>query len=223
MAERNLGMLVAAVAIFAAPFLTSSLEAQQVAGGRVRVLVPDFQPMGRENKNFGKDLAEELREAIGQLNTHAAVDEDDIKDALKRFKRKMEDLNCTLARQLAAQSNYGVVLCATYAASGTGIEVLDVKFVDAAGDGEEFLVASFMSSRGQEAQAAAHIVEEFALFVEQSRRAIICGEYARSQQWEQSLENCDIATAGLRHFDRTWAPRGRAPRHLDRTPTRLGV
>lgn len=178
--------------MLAAPFWTSGVDAQQSASSRYRVLVPDFQPTAAEDKNFGKDLAEELREAIGQLNTHTAVDKDDIKEGLKRFKLKMEDLNCIRSRQLAQQANYEVVLCASYQASGAGIEVYDIQFVDT-GSGEAFAVAPIMSARKSEANAAGEIVAAFELFVEQARRATFCSQYAQSQQWEQSLENCDIA------------------------------
>ena len=192
MAGRNLGILVAAAAMLVAPVLTAGVEAQESASSRYRVLVPDFQPEGQEDKNFGKDLADELRELIGQLDTHTAVDEDDIKDGLKRFKLKMEDLDCIRARQLAQQSNYEVVLCAAYSASGAGIEITGIKFVGT-GTGEEFLVESIMSARKQEAEAAQEIVAQFELFVEQTRRATFCSQYAQSQNWEQSLESCDRA------------------------------
>jgi tetratricopeptide (TPR) repeat protein len=192
MARRNLGFFVVAAAMLAAPFVTFGVDAQQSASSRYRVLVPDFQPAGSEDKNFGKDLAEELREAIGQLNTHTAVEKDDIKDGLKRFKLKMEDLNCVRSRQLAQQNNYEVVLCASYRATGAEMEVFDIQFVDTR-SGESFAVPSVMSARKDEATAAAAIVDEFQLFVEQARRATFCSQYAQSQQWEQSLENCDIA------------------------------
>jgi len=192
MAGRRLGTLFAAVAVLATPFFMNGVEAQQSASSRYRVLVPDFQPMNNEDDDFGKDLAEELREAISQLNTHTAVDKDDIEDALDRFNMDMEDLNCIRSRQLASQSNYQVVLCATYAASGTGYEISGIQFVDTQ-SGEPFLVDPIMSGEDMEEAAAADIVSQFELFVDQTRRATFCQQYAQSQQWEQALDNCNRA------------------------------
>ena len=42
----------------------TALQAQQTVGGRFRVLIPDFQPMNDEDDDFGKDLADELRDLI---------------------------------------------------------------------------------------------------------------------------------------------------------------
>ena len=50
-----------------------------------------------------------------------------------------------------------------------------------------------MSADKQEEQAAAQIVDRFKLFVEQTRVAVFCVDYAQSQQWNSSLENCDRA------------------------------
>ncbi|MCH1933118.1 hypothetical protein L9G16_23525, partial [Shewanella sp. A25] len=78
---------------FVLTFLGSiPLEAQQTISGRWRVLIPDFQPLNNEDDDFGKDLADELRDLIDDMLTHSAVDEDDIKDALKEYDLDMEDL-----------------------------------------------------------------------------------------------------------------------------------
>ena len=85
---------------------STALQAQQTVSSRFRVLIPDFQPVNDEDDDFGKDLADELRDLIDDMLTHSAVDEDDIEDALKQFDLDMEDLNCIVARQLAQQNNY---------------------------------------------------------------------------------------------------------------------
>ena len=124
--------------------------------------------------------------------THSAVDEDDIEDALDQFDLDWEDLNCILARQLAQQNNYQVVLCAQYSGTEEAWTIQDISFVDS-GTGETFEVDPIMSARDMEEQAAAQIVRSFEFFVEQTRVAIFCGDYAASQQWESALENCDRA------------------------------
>ena len=189
--RRPLGVSVSV--LFALTVLGSTvLEAQQTVSSRYRVLIPDFQPMNGEDDDFGKDLADELRDLIDDMLTHAAVDEDDIKDALKRFDLDMKDLNCILARQLAQQSNYQVVLCARYTGSKEAWQIQDIRFVDSA-TGETAKLDPVLSADKMEAQAAAQIVTSFERFVEQTRVAIFCGDYAASQQWESALQNCDRA------------------------------
>jgi len=179
--------------LFALTLLGSTaLLAQQTVSGRFRVLIPDFQPINDEDDDFGKDLADELRDLIDEMLTHRAVDEDDIKDALKEFDLKMEDLNCIIARQLAQQNNYQVVLCARYQGNKEAWQIQNIRFVDSA-TGEVFEVDPVMSADKMEEEAARQIVQRFALFVEQTRVAIFCRDYAQSQQWENSLTNCDRA------------------------------
>ena len=171
---------------------STALQAQQTVSSRFRVLIPDFRPMNDEDDDFGKDLADELRDLIDDMLTHSAVDEDDIEDALDEFDLDMEDLNCIVARQLAQQNNYQVVLCARYAGSKEAWQIQDIRFVDS-GTGEVFEVDPIMSAEEMEEEAAQQIVERFGLFVEQTRVAIFCRDYAQSQQWENSLTNCDRA------------------------------
>ena len=179
--------------LFVAPVMASTaLGAQQTVSSRFRVLIPDFRPLNGEDNRFGERLADRLRDQVSDLNTHVAVEEDDIRDALKRFDLDMEDLNCVRARQLAQQTNYEVVLCAEYTGTRERWEVQNIKFVDST-TGEEFPVAPIVSARGQEEQAAEQIVDVFKLFVEQTRVAVFCMDYAQSQQWASSLGNCDRA------------------------------
>lgn len=194
--RRGLSLLAALAAIVALAPLGNGLSAQQNVTGRFRVLIPDFQPADEDTKDkFGKKLAEELRKEIDNLNTHAPVDKDDIKDALSRFKMDMDELTCIRARQLAQQSNYQVVLCATYTeVSNKVFEVTGVQFVDVP-TGEVFAVEPFRVEEKQEKQAAAHIIEEFALFTEQARASASCGQYFESQNWGGALQSCDRALA----------------------------
>ena len=171
---------------------STALQAQQTVSSRFRVLIPDFQPMNGEDDDFGKDLAEELRDLIDEMLTHSAVDEDDIDDALDQFDLDMEDVTCIIARQLAQQNNFQVVLCAGYTGTEEAWQIQNIRFVDS-GTGETFEVDPVMSAKDMEEEAAATIVESFQLFVEQMRVAIFCGDYAASQQWENALQNCDRA------------------------------
>ena len=171
---------------------STALQAQQTVSSRFRVLIPDFQPINDEDDDFGKDLADELRDVIDDMLTHSAVDEDDIEDALDEFDLDMEDLTCIVARQLAQQNNYQVVLCARYAGTKEAWQIQDIRFVDS-GTGEEFAVDPIMSAENMEQEAAQQVVQRFELFVEQTRVSIFCRDYAQSQQWENSLTNCERA------------------------------
>ncbi len=185
--------LTAVAAVMAATaFGAAQASAQQNVSSRWRVLVPDFRHTAGGDKKFGERLADELRDLISELNTHVAVEEGDIKDELKRFGLKMQDLDCVRARQLAQAGNYQVVLCAEYSGDKSAFMVSGIQFIDVA-TGEAFDVDPIRSADKQQAAAARDIVEAFTLFVEQSRRAVFCGDYAASQQWDSAMENCDIA------------------------------
>ncbi len=215
--RRPLGVLIA---VLSALTLSTTLQAQQTVSSRYRVLIPDFQPINEEDDDFGKDLADELRDKIDEMLTHSAVDEDDIKDALKQFDRDMEDLNCILARQLAQQANYQVVLCARYSGNEDAWQIQNIRFVDSA-TGEVFDVDPVVSAKDMEEEAAVEIVRSFELFVEQTRVAIFCGDYAASQQWESSLENCDRALELNPNANTSRYTRASVLRQLDRFPESL--
>jgi tetratricopeptide (TPR) repeat protein len=202
--------------LFALTVLGSTgIEAQQTVSSRFRVLIPDFQPMNDEEEGFGRDLAEELRDLIDEMLTHSAVDKDDIEDALDEFDLDWEDVNCIVARQLAQQNNYQVVLCAQYSGTREEWQIQNVSFVDS-GTGETFPVDPIMSARGMEEQAAQQIVDGFELFVEQTRVGIFCGDYAASQQWEPALQNCDRALELNSNANTSRYTRASILRQLDR-------
>jgi len=178
--------------IMASMALNVPASAQESVSGRFRVLIPQFLPMNDEDDGFGDKLADRLRDQIDDLNTHAAVSERDINNQIKEFKIKKEDVNCITARQLAAQANHPVVLCAEYSGTKEAYEVQNIKFISV-DTGEEYGVDPVMSADKQEEDAARQIVQQFALFVEQQRVAVFCGDYAASQQWEAAMQNCDRA------------------------------
>ena len=185
--------LAAVAAVMAATaFGAAQAQAQQSVSSRFRVLVPDFRHTAGGDKKFGEKLADEVRDLISDLDTHVAVKEGDIKDELKRFGLKMQDLDCVRARQLAQAGNYQVVLCAEYSGDKSAFTVSAIQFI-AVENGEAFDVDPIQSADKQEKAAAREMVQAFALFVEQSRRAQWCGDYAASQQWDSAMENCDIA------------------------------
>ena len=159
--------------------------------GRFNVLIPYFEPLGGADDDFGKDASEELRDLINTLVTHQPVEEDDIKDEAKRFDLKIEDLNCIRTRQLSAQMNAEVALCASYTENPDKSWTVNAEFW--AVDGESFVVSEITVGEKEEERAANHIFTEFDLYIQQIRAAAICGDYYASQQWDNALRNCDQA------------------------------
>ncbi len=186
----RLGLLsLAAIALVGIPFQSQDLSAQD-ASARMRVMVPDVPPQGEASKKFGERLADELRDLINDMATHQPVEEKEIKDALKRFDMKMEDLNCIRTRQLGQQIQAELVFCGTYNREGEGWRV-EGSFVASNGEALEVEPIS-VPDRGQE-EAAQHFFESLELLVEQVRYAQFCAEYATSEVWESALEACDRA------------------------------
>ena len=102
----RLTIILSAAAILLAP--AADLAAQD--GGRFRVLIPYFTPLEEADDDFGKDASKELRELMGTLPTHVAMSENDIKDAVKPFDMKIQDLTCVLTVQLASQISVPVAV-----------------------------------------------------------------------------------------------------------------
>ena len=129
----RLGLLaVITVALAATAFQPRALVAQE-ASARFRVLVPDVPPAGTESRKFGERFAKQLREMINDMATHQPVEEKELKDALKRFDMKMEDLTCVKTRQLGQQIQAEVVFCGSYAKEGEGWHV-EGSFVSSSGE-----------------------------------------------------------------------------------------
>jgi len=186
----RLGLLAVVTAALATiPLQPNTLRAQE-ASARFRVLVPDVPPTGDESRKFGERLADELRNLINDMATHQPVEEKEIKDALKRFDMKMEDLDCIRTRQLGQQIQAELVFCGQYSREGEGWRVQG-SFVSSAGEALEVEPVS-VDDKGQKA-AAEHFFSSLQLMVDQMRFAQFCGDYASSQQWEQALTNCDRA------------------------------
>lgn len=174
--------------LFVAPL---SAQAQQ-AGGRFRVLIPDLFPAQGTDKDFGKDMAEDLRELMSSLNTHSAIDKDDIEDNLDRFDMKMDQLNCVRTRQLGAQMNAEVALCADYVREGEQISLSNIQFVDMQSS-QVFEVDPITVNRRDHEGAAQQVFQAFDAYVQQVRFRAFCFDYANSSQWDNALRNCNDA------------------------------
>ncbi|HUF12760.1 MAG TPA: hypothetical protein VMN78_06660 [Longimicrobiales bacterium] len=176
----------AAIALVGALALAGPASAQE--SGRFRVLVPDLEAQGGADSGFGEDVADELRDLIDDMPTHAPVTEREVRDALRRFRIDADDLDCVRSRQLAVQLAAELVMCGSYDRGRN----LTAAFI-AARTGERFDVEPFAAARDRD--AARHIFEQFRAYVDQLRQTAFCVEYVGSQQFSNALETCERAVA----------------------------
>jgi len=181
-------LILAAVAMVFGP--AAFAEAQD--GGRFRVLVPYFEPLEGARDNFGKDASKELRELMDGLATHRAISEGDIKNEVKNFNMKIEDLDCIRTRQLASQIDAPVAICASYTEQANQNVVVNAEVWNIQAS-ESFDIEPFTVHRDQKEEAAQRIFQSFDRYNTQVRSAAICADYAASQQWDNALRNCDEA------------------------------
>lgn len=183
--KRLTGAIAAAAAVVGLAASVSVAEAQQ---SRFRVLVPNLEPREGARKNFGEDVAKELRNLIDDMATHAAVEDRALRDALRKYDLKADELSCIQWRQLAVQMNVELVMCGSYQDAG-GMQI-SAEF-QGAKTGEPFEVPQF--SQGDAKQAAQQIFQAFEGYVNQLRLASFCLDYVNSQQWDNALSTCDEA------------------------------
>jgi len=189
----RLRMLVtlAAVALLFAP--ASQVVAQD--GGRFRVLIPYFTPLGDSDDGFGKDGSEELRDLFENMATHVALDKNAIEDEADRFDLKMDELDCIRTRQLAAQVDVPVAICVTYTERPDKTVAVDAQVWDVKAS-ESFEIEPFeVPERDGDKAAAQQIYEQFERYSTTVRAAAICNDYFASQQWENALRNCNESLA----------------------------
>ena len=214
---RGTRLLMTCITVAAVGVPTAGLQAQDM--GRYRVLIPNFQPLDGADDDFGKDAAEDLRELVNGLATHQPIEKKEIESSLKRFKMKMDELDCIRTRQLAAQINAQVALCASYTEQNNQV-VVNAEFWDIASS-ESFKVDPTTVGEKADAEAAQHIFDQFDRYVQQVRFAQFCGEYAQSQQWDNALRNCDQALELNPDAVGTRYQRARILYEMDRYPEAL--
>jgi len=184
-------LVFSAAAMILAP---AAQVAAQSEGGRFRVIIPYFAPLEGAKDNFGKDASKELRELMEGMATHVAMSENDIKDEAKKFDLKIDDLDCIRTRQLAAQGNVPVAICASYTEQPDKSWMVSAEVWDIA-QGESFPIEAFAAGEKDKEAAALHIFEAFERYSTTVRSAAICQDYFASQQWDNALRNCDESLA----------------------------
>ena len=158
---------------------------QQLA--RFRVLIPDLEPLEDADRGFGRDVAKALRELIGSMPTHQAIERDDIRDSLDDVDLRIEDLDCNVTRQLAVRMNAQVALCAAYSEPSRDRFTVEAVFYDV-GSGESFAVAPTAGAKREDEAVAGHIFQQFDTYTAHLRAAANCEDFAASQLWDRALE-----------------------------------
>ncbi len=184
----TLGLAVAGAWTVASP--AAAQQPAQQSGQRYRVLVPNLDHPKDVDDGFGKDVADDMRKLIEQMPRHQAVSKDELKDNLRKYKLKEEDLDCIKSRQLAVQINAELVMCGEYKPAGGDVMQVTAQFVGAK-NGETFEVPAFTASKPE--QAAQSIFTAFKTYVNQLQQTAFCSDYLGSQQWSNAREACDKA------------------------------
>ena len=184
----RMGLAVLAAVLLTVPLVHQEAEAQ--VGGRMRVLVADLTPTGDADDDFGRDLAEELRDKI-DIDTHVAMSDDDIDDAARQYDMRLRDLNCLLSQQLAVEIEVPMIFCGRYEESGETVEY-SAQFVTIPG-GEIFAVEPQTVSREDIETATAHVMEFFEATIDKVSQIAFCGMEYNSSNWQGAVDYCSRA------------------------------
>ncbi len=179
------------VAVCVVTALSPAAESQE--GDRFRVLVPQLLPQGDIRDRFGKRVSNDVKDAIDDMATHQPVDRGTLRQALRRFDLKEEQLrNCVTARQIASQMDVQLVMCGRYSEVADETVEVSADFHTTADEGV-FNVPAFTVHEDEHEQAAQRIVAAFEEWVNQLRLAVFCAQYVESRQWDDAIHNCDQA------------------------------
>jgi tetratricopeptide (TPR) repeat protein len=127
-----------------------------------------------------------VKRQINQMATHQPVGDREVRDALRRFNLKAEDLSCIQWRQLAQQIDASLVLCGSVDETTNQVEA---SFVNVAGDA--FDVPKFAMQSVE--HGAQQVVQAFGTYIRQLSLLVFCDEYLQSESWQQALDNCNQA------------------------------
>jgi tetratricopeptide (TPR) repeat protein len=166
----------------------------QEASGRARVLVVPITEENGVKRNFGRKVAERVRDRLGEAATLTSIRENAVRDELSRLKLDEDDLGLVQWRQLAGRLDADLLLAGKVSRASGG-NAFNVSFIDArTGDATpipEFVVQDD-GGRGEQ-EAADRIMEAVEGQVEYQRALLFCSDYLSSQEYEDALRNCEEA------------------------------
>lgn len=178
-----------ALAALLIPALPGSGAAQQTT--EIPVLVPPVTAAEGLDRDFGKDIAEKVREALEDFAGFQPIDWGDVEDLLDQYDLDEERLTPIEWRQLAGRMNAGMVMLGSMTRAGDGVRI-EVAFVDPK-TGDELPVDAFTVGEGRDEEAAEAITAGLNEGVEYTRSLAFCSEYLASEQHEDALRNCERA------------------------------
>jgi tetratricopeptide (TPR) repeat protein len=166
----------------AAGAATSPAAAQQ---SRMRVVIPAFE-VDNPRSRAGVQLAEQIRRQINQLPTHAPADARAIRNAVRQFNLREDEMTCTQWLQLTTHINAALVLCGSIDESTQRVKA---SFMNLGGDAFDVPECTMQSVQ----QAAEHVVQAFSTYVRQLSLVTFCDDHIQSESWSQALDACDQA------------------------------
>jgi len=174
---------------------TASLHAQEAApatGAKMRVLVPNLDPLNQAKDKFGEEVAETMRKQLSTMQRHVGIEKKEMQSEIKALKLKEDDMDCMVQyRQLAIRMNAELLVCGEYWPDANG-HAAWAQFINAK-TGDAFVVDTLTAANAKE--ASEQIFQQFQRFVEHIGLAAFCYEYLGSEQWDRALENCNNALA----------------------------
>ncbi len=179
---------MAAVAVAGSPILATSAEAQ--AAEPLTVMVTNLRPLEDADKDFGRDLAKELRDLIKETPGYQPLEEKVVRDAARQYDIEYDELDCIQSLQMAPLVSARVVFCgqSTENRDDRTFTLSGIQFAEPGGT--SFTIDDRTWPRDDAEEAAQAIAQEFNIFLELQRAAIFCGQYFESGDWEASEQNC---------------------------------
>jgi tetratricopeptide (TPR) repeat protein len=175
--------------------LAAVTQAAAQSAERFAVMVPTFSNKQGGRENFGKDVAEEMQKLIDNMATHESVERDVIRDALRKYGEKEENLNddnCIKARQLAAQMGVNLVMCGQFTELGDKNYNVEVTVIAPAAS-QTYPFEPFNATNPKE--AAQKLSDQFTRFIEGLQVATYCFQDVEREDWAGALDNCEKALA----------------------------
>lgn len=176
-----------ALAVMLGPLGSAPASAQVE---RIKVMVANLVPLDRADDDFGKDLSKALREFINDLASHQAIEEKEIRNEAKKYDLDMEDLDCVRSLQLSPQFGANLVFCGAYTEDKQAktFTLTGVKFASTSSAPLEVPDKTYHEDDHE--IAAQEIAALFGQYTEQIRKAVICGDYYDTGEWESAERNC---------------------------------
>ena len=175
------------------PFLVQRASAQ--ATERYRVMITNLKPIDDADKGFGRDLANELRDLLNELGTHQPVEEREVRDAADQYDIEYDELDCLQAVRLAILASATAVFCGEVIENREeGTFSLRRGQITAPGS-VSFPIPDRTWGRDDAERAAQEIAGALEAYVDQSRRAAVCGEDFESRNWDGAEQNCTAVLA----------------------------